>query len=110
MYQWLEPKSPVFEGLEREQINFGLHQPQYRVLRVLEGSGPEHKVVSRWALTAAQRKIITDGGDIYLEMLTFGKALMPVLLAVSDGNNSVEWVRTVLLGKAPQDDSSTSTG
>lgn len=108
MYDWLNPKDgPVIVGLEREQLTLAKNQPEYRMLRVLQGMPPEYRTISRWELTPAQRKIIADGGDIFLEMLTFGHPPMPVNLAVSDGNIPVEWVRTVLLGKAPSNGSAT---
>jgi hypothetical protein len=77
---------PVVAGRESEEVIFAKDQPEYVPLRTLPyetypGSG-DYRVMSRWTLTEEQRKAVADGADIYLTLLTFGRPLQPVLMAV----------------------------
>lgn len=84
---YLKPfDGPVVPGREAEEVVFAKDQPEYIPLRTLvyetfPQSG-DVRVMSRWTLTDEQRKVVAEGGDIYLTCLTFGRPLQPVLLAV----------------------------
>jgi len=79
---------PVVEGLEKYETVIAKDQPQYRPLRaiiqgradpVLKSTGA---ILTRWTLTPEQREAILQGADVYLEILTFGQPLQPLLLRV----------------------------
>lgn len=87
MYSHLKPKDgPVIDGLEAKEIVYAKHQPQYLPLRTLVGDDKDRRVLSRWSPTAEQRLAIANGADIYLQMLTFGQPLQPILMLISDGS------------------------
>ncbi len=84
---YLTPKNgPVVEGREAEEVVFAKDQPEYIPLRTLTyetypNSG-DIRVMSRWTLTSEQRKAVSEGADIFLTCLTFGRPLQPVTLAI----------------------------
>jgi hypothetical protein len=85
MFEYLNPADrPVIEGLEDKEVVFAKDQPEYIPLRALVSTGDDKSVLTRWALTQEQRKSISDGSDIYLELLTFGEPLQPIRIIVSD--------------------------
>lgn len=89
MFEYLNPADkPVVDGLEAHEVIYAKDQPQYVPLRSLRSNYAEGAVLSRWALTAAQRKAVAEGADIFLELLTFGEPLQPILMAVSDNPNA----------------------
>ena len=65
-----------------ELVTFAKDQPQYRPLPVVRLHGSEGRVISRWQLTPDERAKIAAGEDFYLEQLTFGSALQPILPTV----------------------------
>ncbi len=78
-------------GFEAEQtaflpphdlVTYAKDQPEYKPLPVARLHGVGGRVISRWSLTAEERKKVADGEDLYLEQLTFGDSLQPVLLTV----------------------------
>lgn len=86
MFTYLQPKDgPVIDGLEAKEVVYAKDQPEYIPLRTLVGNDKQRRVLSRWSPTAEQRLAIADGADIYLQLLTFGKPLQPILMLVSDG-------------------------
>lgn len=87
MFSYLKPKDgPVIDGLEHKEVVYAKDQPQYVPLRTLVGDDRDRRVLSRWEPTAEQRKAIAEGADIYLQLLTFGNPLQPILMLVSDGS------------------------
>lgn len=75
-------------GLELEQtaflpphdlVTYARDQPQYRPLPVARLHGPEGRLISRWTFTAEERAKIAAGEDLYIEVLTFGLKLQPIL-------------------------------
>jgi hypothetical protein len=100
LYEFLKPRNgPVVDGMESEEVVYAEDQPQYIPLRTLVSSAPDGRVVSRWTPTDEQRKLIADGADIFLELLTFHQPLNPIRVAVSDGKLDNGWVRVCLLGR-----------
>jgi|SRR5579863_7971476 len=87
MISYLKPKDgPVIEGLEEREIVFAKNQPQYLPLRTLVSDDKNRKTLSRWEPSPEQRKAIAEGADIYLQLMTFGQPLQPILMLVSDGS------------------------
>jgi len=75
-------------GFEEEQtaflpphqlVTYAKDQPEYRPLPVARLDGSAGRVISRWTLTAEEREAIAKGEDLYIEQLTFGQALQPIL-------------------------------
>src|ERR1700733_12606155 len=87
MFEYLSPKDgPVIDGLESREIVYAKDQPEYIPLRTLRNSNDEMcGVVSRWALTPEQRKLVANGADIFLELSTFRQPLQPIRMAIGDG-------------------------
>lgn len=77
-FDYLTPAiGPVIEGLEDSEKIYALEQmDQYLPLRTLPG---EHgrSAIYRLELNEEQRRIITEGGDVLVEILHFGGALAP---------------------------------
>ena len=63
-------------------VTYAKDQPQYQPLPVVRLHGAEGRLISRWTLTDAERAKIAAGEDIYIEMLTFGGPLQPILPTV----------------------------
>lgn len=87
MLSFIKPKNgPVIDGLEHREVVYAKHQPQYLPLRTIVSDDRNRGVLSRWNLTPEQRKAIAEGADIYLQLLTGGDPLQPILMMVSDGS------------------------
>jgi hypothetical protein len=85
MISYLKPKDgPVINGHESDEIVYAEDQPQYIPLRTLVGSDRDRKVLSRWSPNPEQRKALAEGADIYLQLLTFGDPLQPILMFIGD--------------------------
>lgn len=82
MFDFVEPyDGPVVAGLDKFETVYAKDQPQYRPLRTLpsqKGDG----AIARFHFTDAQRKAISEGADIYLELLHFRGPLAPSLIMV----------------------------
>ena len=63
-------------------VTYAKDQPEYRPLPVARLHGAEGRVISRWTLTAEERARIAAGEDLYIELLTFGRPLQPILPTV----------------------------
>lgn len=61
------------------RIIYAADQPQYRPLDTVKLEGGEGRVISRWSLTAEERKAVAEGADLYLQQLTFNTSLQPIL-------------------------------
>jgi len=86
MISYLRPKDgPVIEGSEHKEVVYAKDQPQYLPLRTLVGNDRERRVLSRWSPTPEQRKAIAEGADIYLQLMTFGDPLQPILVFIKEG-------------------------
>lgn len=82
MFDIVKPHDgPVVVGLEQFETVYAKDQPQYQPLRTLPGR-QGNSAISRFHFTDAQRKAISEGADIYLELLHFGGPLAPSLLMV----------------------------
>ncbi len=103
----LRPKDgPVVSELEALEIVFAKDQPEYTPLRVLRSSAPHGNVLSRWTLTAQQRKLVAEGADIFLSVRTFGMHLQPVQMLVAhelDGQSVAEVLEIAIpIGQLPK--------
>lgn len=82
-FDYLQPAdAPVVDGLERHEMVFAKNQPEYNPLRALVSKTPDRRVMSRWTLTPEQRWAVFEGADIYLQLMTFGQPLQPIMVAV----------------------------
>lgn len=63
-------------------VVFAKDQPQYRPLPAARLHGPEGRLVTRWTFTPEERARVAAGEDLFLEVLTFGRALQPLLPTV----------------------------
>jgi hypothetical protein len=87
-FSFLQPHDgPVIDDLKEYEVVYAESQPEYIPLRSLRSRTPEARVLSRWSLTPEQRQMIAEGGDIYLELSTFGGPLQPIRMAVSTNVN-----------------------
>lgn len=62
-----------------ELVTYAKDQPKYIPLPTVRLKGKEGRVISRWTFTAEERAKIAAGEDLYLEQLTFGSRLQPIL-------------------------------
>lgn len=91
MLSFLEPKDgPVAPGEEEREVVYAKNQIQYKPLRTLRGDAVDSPVISRWSPTDEQRKMIAEGKDIFLELLTFHQPLQPILVYVGDDSDKQE--------------------
>lgn len=79
-------------------VTYAKDQPEYLPLPTAQGIGPQHivyaplphvrpagpqvPVVSRWALSEEERRLLVGGADLYLTLWTFGHPLQPIQLSV----------------------------
>lgn len=63
-------------------VTYAKDQPEYRPLPVAKLHGPSGRVVSRWSFTADERARIASGEDLFIEVMTFGDPLQPILPSV----------------------------
>lgn len=63
-------------------VTYAEDQPAYQPLPVARLHGAEGRVISRWTLTDEERVRIAGGEDLYIELLTFGQPLQPILPTV----------------------------
>lgn len=83
--RYLNPAAgPVVDGLEAHEVVYAKNQPEYNALRTLRSNTAEGRVLSRWSPTAEQRQALAEGADIFLELLTFGNPLQPILMSVGE--------------------------
>lgn len=79
MDPYLKPADrPVVMEFESLETVFAKDQPEYIPLRALRSPAPNGDVLSRWTFTDEQRQAISDGADIFLNVMTFGQPLQPV--------------------------------
>lgn len=91
MIEYMEPsEKPVVAGSEDREVVYAKNQTQYKPLRTLVSSNASRAVLSRWTPTDEQRTAIADGKDIYLELLTFGRSLQPILMFIADDRDADE--------------------
>lgn len=88
MFEYLQPADrPVVDSLEQYEIVMAKDQPEYKPLRCLPGFTHNGERMSRWTFTPEQRQAITEGADIFLELLTFKDPMQPIRIAVSNQPN-----------------------
>lgn len=68
----------------------GGEQPEYfPIPAVVFGWGG--RVTTRWTFTLEERKLIAEGKDLYLSLLTFGLPMQPIQLAVGEEELLANW-------------------
>src|SRR5689334_6353919 len=102
-FSYLSPADrAVIDAFEAHEVVYAKEQPEYIPLRTLRGNTREVPVLSRWTLTPEQRKAVADGADIFLQLLTFGNPLQPIVMAVSDNPNPDYFRETLQLPCEPE--------
>lgn len=87
MFDYLSASiGPVVEGLEDYEKIYALEQAEYIPLRTLPGENGM-SAITRWEFTDKQREEISNGADIFLEVIHFGGPLAPVRLAIGKQEN-----------------------
>ena len=75
------PVSPVVAGFEKHEIIIAKDQPEYQPLPALILQ--DGRVICRWHLTWWERLRLLWSGSLYLQSLTFGAPLQPLLPSVT---------------------------
>ena len=70
---------PVVPGWNLEVTTFAKDQPEYVPLP--SHRTPDGTVTTRWRLTWKERLLVAFGGSLWLQVLTFNRALQPVKLS-----------------------------
>lgn len=96
---------PVVDGLEQHETVYAKNQRQYLPMRTLPGENGK-SAISRFHPTDEQRKAISEGADIYLEILHFGGPLAPSrMMVMSEREESetrfLEWWKAQTKGTYP---------
>lgn len=87
-FEFMQPADKsIIEQLKDFEVVYARHQPEYIPLRTLKGKTSDVPVLSRWTPTEHQRAALADGADIFLQLLTFGDPLQPILIGVGDEAN-----------------------
>lgn len=80
-----------------DEITLAEEQPEYSPLVAAKyeiqydaGRPPAPGLLTRWRFTEEERARIAAGEDLYLGVLTFGKALQPLMLQVGPEGWEVE--------------------
>lgn len=76
----MHPISPVIEGHQDAEIVYAKDQPQYHPLPALPLS-PD-RIVTRWQLSWRECLRLLFTRSVYLQVMTFGGPLQPVILSV----------------------------
>lgn len=72
------PVSPVIPGFK--EIIYAKDQPEYNPISTIKDI--KGQVLSRWAFSEEERKLIAEGADLFVCVHTFNKKLQPMALAV----------------------------
>lgn len=78
----MRPVSPVIPGYEPFEINVGEGQKQYIPLPTIVDDSKEKRFWSRWEFSDEERRLISEGGTLMLQQLTFGNLFQPVSLQI----------------------------
>ena len=80
-----------------QNITFAKEQPQYQPLPALKLNTPEGHVITCWKLSFKERIKVLFFGVVWMNILTFNKALQPSLLSTdrkkmfSLPNDNIKW-------------------
>lgn len=97
----MKPVSPVVAGLEQFEFVYAKNQPEYMQLPALVGNAPQRNVISRWELTEDERKLVSDGADVYLVQTTYDGIFSPTYLAVGGKDQPAqEFMQAYGIGEA----------
>jgi hypothetical protein len=81
-FDYLTPAiGPVVDGLEDHEKIYALEQPEYLPLRTLPGENG-NSAIYRLELTEEQRRIVSEGGDVLVEILHFRGPLAPTRVMI----------------------------
>ncbi len=79
----MDPISPIIHPslVEHERV-IALDQPEYLPLVILAFDTPETPTFTRWRLTAEERALVAQGGELVLCQLLCGRDFTPVALEI----------------------------
>lgn len=63
-------------------VTYAANQAEYQPLSTWRK--PDGAVISRWRLTWRERLRVLLGGDLYVEVLTFGGPLQPIFMTFAE--------------------------
>lgn len=81
----MTPKIPEAAAEGWRAVTFAKDQPEYVPLPA--AVSPAGVVLTEWEPTAAELHALCTGGRVRLQVLTFGRALQPVILDVVGGDH-----------------------
>ena len=88
---FLKPKDgPVLEVARDKEVVFAKDQPEYIPLRALKSKDRCGCVLSRWSPTEDQRRRISNGEDIFLQLMTYHEPLQPVVMYIATDTDDEE--------------------
>lgn len=76
----ISPVLPTKEGKRLPEMTFAEGQSQYENLPAIRFE--DGTVLTRWKLTFWERLRVLLFGNVYLQLLTFNRALQPIVLQV----------------------------
>lgn len=74
------PVSPVIPDANADEVVYAKDQPEYQPLPSIKLA--DGAILTRWMLSEEEKRIVTEQGFIYLEVLTFNRPLQPLRLSV----------------------------
>lgn len=84
----VSPVLPISKELDRD---FAACDGSDRYSR-LPTFSTEHSIITRWQLTPAEREHIAAGGDLFIAILNYGKAIWPIMPIVADPDTALSTV------------------
>jgi hypothetical protein len=87
----MKPVSPVIPGSDIDEVVYAAEQAEYQPLpafKCLDG-----RILTRWEMSEAEKKLVCEQGYIYLAVSTFNEPLQPVYLSARppDVIETVDW-------------------
>jgi len=73
----MRPVSPVIPNENHPEVIVAEHQDEYQNLPSIP---LKDGILTRWELTEEERKLVAETGNIWLEMLTFGRPVTPIMM------------------------------
>lgn len=87
----MKPVSPVIPGVEMDEVVYAADQPEYQPLPAFKCVNG--KILTRWEMSAEEKRLVAEQGYIYLAVSTFNQPLQPVYLSATppDSIDYVDW-------------------
>lgn len=75
----MQPVSPVIPSANSDEVTYAKDQPEYLPLPAVKLE--DGTILTRWALSEDEKRLILEQGYVYLEVLTFNQPLQPLRLS-----------------------------